>query len=256
VTQCSGLAQFCSFDTHEWLVEAIHDSGPPDFQVQGVVDRLRSRLDKEFCTNRTILQMDAADRRLSVLLSGYRWSNPVTPITAIISNWEEPAKRLKHNQALTRFVPDLRELGKLDCQVIGIGMLDALDNRQVDALRADAPSLTPEAVTSRLVNILRVAGRHVLGQTTIGGQISTVLNSAKRGDAIKSGYHVSSVQRASFVPAFVWALSSGSLMTRGGQSAPVDPSSPPLSVPVVHRNRPCPCGSGKKYKACHGARAR
>ncbi|MBU3683179.1 MAG: SEC-C metal-binding domain-containing protein [Phycisphaerales bacterium] len=24
---------------------------------------------------------------------------------------------------------------------------------------------------------------------------------------------------------------------------------------VVGRNEPCPCGSGKKYKSCHGAKA-
>ncbi len=27
------------------------------------------------------------------------------------------------------------------------------------------------------------------------------------------------------------------------------------AVPKVGRNDPCPCGSGKKYKKCHGARA-
>ena len=25
-------------------------------------------------------------------------------------------------------------------------------------------------------------------------------------------------------------------------------------IPVVGRNEPCPCGSGKKYKHCHGAK--
>jgi preprotein translocase subunit SecA len=30
--------------------------------------------------------------------------------------------------------------------------------------------------------------------------------------------------------------------------APVDPS----SIPVVGRNEPCPCGSGVKYRQCHG----
>ena len=25
-----------------------------------------------------------------------------------------------------------------------------------------------------------------------------------------------------------------------------------FAVPEVGRNSPCPCGSGKKYKACHG----
>ena len=38
-----------------------------------------------------------------------------------------------------------------------------------------------------------------------------------------------------------------------------DPSSPgvkqePVKVgPKIGRNDPCPCGSGKKYKQCHGA---
>ena len=27
------------------------------------------------------------------------------------------------------------------------------------------------------------------------------------------------------------------------------------SMPAVGRNAPCPCGSGKKYKKCHGATA-
>jgi len=27
---------------------------------------------------------------------------------------------------------------------------------------------------------------------------------------------------------------------------------PSGSVPKVGRNEPCPCGSGKKYKQCHG----
>ncbi|MHC4493608.1 MAG: SEC-C metal-binding domain-containing protein, partial [Planctomycetota bacterium] len=26
------------------------------------------------------------------------------------------------------------------------------------------------------------------------------------------------------------------------------------AMPKVGRNDPCPCGSGKKYKKCHGAR--
>lgn len=31
-------------------------------------------------------------------------------------------------------------------------------------------------------------------------------------------------------------------------------AAPPVAVPVakVGRNDPCPCGSGKKYKQCHG----
>jgi preprotein translocase subunit SecA len=30
------------------------------------------------------------------------------------------------------------------------------------------------------------------------------------------------------------------------------PKSPPIAVEKIGRNDPCPCGSGKKYKKCHG----
>jgi preprotein translocase subunit SecA len=48
----------------------------------------------------------------------------------------------------------------------------------------------------------------------------------------------------------------------GGAAAPAAPvpEAPPANVPTVKsewdktpRNAPCPCGSGKKFKLCHGA---
>ncbi|MDP2677953.1 MAG: preprotein translocase subunit SecA [Rhodoferax sp.] len=38
----------------------------------------------------------------------------------------------------------------------------------------------------------------------------------------------------------------------GGVEIKVDETTMPLEVPRVGRNEPCPCGSGKKYKQCHG----
>jgi preprotein translocase subunit SecA len=45
-----------------------------------------------------------------------------------------------------------------------------------------------------------------------------------------------------------------------GPAAPAQPEVPAANVPVVKsdwdktpRNAPCPCGSGKKFKLCHGA---
>ena len=39
----------------------------------------------------------------------------------------------------------------------------------------------------------------------------------------------------------------------GGTSSSFGPVARGGSVPEVGRNDPCPCGSGKKYKKCHGA---
>ena len=38
----------------------------------------------------------------------------------------------------------------------------------------------------------------------------------------------------------------------GSVSQEADPATVADEVPRVGRNDPCPCGSGKKYKACHG----
>jgi preprotein translocase subunit SecA len=48
----------------------------------------------------------------------------------------------------------------------------------------------------------------------------------------------------------------GFLSQRSGASAPPPPPGKPQPVVIGHkvgRNDPCPCGSGKKYKKCHGA---
>ena len=42
-----------------------------------------------------------------------------------------------------------------------------------------------------------------------------------------------------------------SAAAQGGSDAPVRPIQ--RAFPKVGRNEPCPCGSGKKYKRCHGA---
>ncbi|MFZ1110741.1 MAG: SEC-C metal-binding domain-containing protein, partial [Rhodomicrobium sp.] len=38
----------------------------------------------------------------------------------------------------------------------------------------------------------------------------------------------------------------------GGRAPAVDPNNP-ATWGKVARNAPCPCGSGKKFKHCHGA---
>jgi uncharacterized protein YecA (UPF0149 family) len=43
------------------------------------------------------------------------------------------------------------------------------------------------------------------------------------------------------------------LRLSGSGDAPARPQTLQRKTPKVGRNDPCPCGSGKKYKKCHGA---
>jgi len=38
----------------------------------------------------------------------------------------------------------------------------------------------------------------------------------------------------------------------GAEISCISPTGATAAVPEVGRNDPCPCGSGKKYKKCHG----
>jgi uncharacterized protein YecA (UPF0149 family) len=58
-----------------------------------------------------------------------------------------------------------------------------------------------------------------------------------------------------------WADYQGKRLAQSGLRASVPvrntsraiaPSSPVPNVPKVGPNQPCPCGSGEKYKRCHG----
>ncbi|MGH7962905.1 MAG: SEC-C metal-binding domain-containing protein, partial [Candidatus Binatia bacterium] len=42
------------------------------------------------------------------------------------------------------------------------------------------------------------------------------------------------------------------VMSHGGVAQQVQPAQTKRDAPKVGRNDPCPCGSGKKYKKCHG----
>jgi preprotein translocase subunit SecA len=49
----------------------------------------------------------------------------------------------------------------------------------------------------------------------------------------------------------------GAAASAGGQGGGDEAGAAPVrrNEPKVGRNDPCPCGSGKKYKKCHGAQA-
>ncbi len=60
-------------------------------------------------------------------------------------------------------------------------------------------------------------------------------------------------ERVNFQHQAVSALSEPAAGEGGGDGAAVDKTAPFVRVVAkVGRNDPCPCGSGKKYKVCHG----
>jgi preprotein translocase subunit SecA len=92
------------------------------------------------------------------------------------------------------------------------------------------------------------------------------------GAGAQSAPAATSVARAAIAPApAAPAIAAAAQMVRGSaqqeadlaiaeragmpaSAAPAAPVTTDAGMPVVGRNEPCPCGSGKKYKQCHGAK--
>jgi len=69
-----------------------------------------------------------------------------------------------------------------------------------------------------------------------------------RHDVVRIIFHVSLTRQEAPKPSPVVAQSSARTINRATQTAPK------VADKKVGRNDPCPCGSGKKYKKCCGAK--
>lgn len=86
----TGLATQGSFDTRRWLLGAILEAAPPDFQIEFIVERFREIATREFRRNPDILRIfPKRNRKLSLMLTGY-WNTTVGSLPAgwIITNFQ------------------------------------------------------------------------------------------------------------------------------------------------------------------------
>ena len=172
---------------------------------------------------------------------------------SVVSNFQRPGPYLSSEP--TAFDPFSLATGALkseECVTVAIGDSSRLSGYKVARLRETAVGLDPTTVAIRLVHIIRRAVVAGAGFSTIGSRITSIIIRPDISTPIQSHYHSAVVQRSSFMPALVTTLSGSQSVISNISITPVEPDTPAISVPVVPRNRPCPCQSGKKYKHCHG----
>jgi preprotein translocase subunit SecA len=98
--------------------------------------------------------------------------------------------------------------------------------------RPEPPRKLPQRVRTNAEDIARASGQQSKGEEATRNELRTLKAGAKNSNRNgSSGQRGGSAQR------------SGNVSTVSQPSGPVK----------VGRNDLCPCGSGKKYKKCHGA---
>jgi hypothetical protein len=128
-----------------------------------------------------------------------------------------------------------------------------MSNKDITVLRKLLLEHRPqEAIIGKAVELIREMADRPAAQNTIGKQISTIVVPRNITQSAKSGYYSNVTTHKVAIPDLVSVLPGEPFAVANISVETVSENTRPMVVPKVGRNHPCPCGSGVKYKRCHG----
>jgi hypothetical protein len=251
----SGLARVGNFDIFETVKDLLVAAAPPDYRWGRMVYRFAERLSEEF-RHPTIRGLPPDQRRASFHFVGHMRTDPPTPTITYVSNWDDPANRLRADPPADEF----KVSGGVFTHPTGFPRIVMLGAHAhlgeedfqplMDLLRDRCP---PKLLVDKGVALMRQWADDPRAGGTIGKQLSSVIAPAAGSRWAAARYHTNVPRSTVYMVDNVYALPGKVLQTRGGVVGRVDGGT--VAVPPAGRNKPCPCGSGKKYRQCHSPAA-
>jgi hypothetical protein len=256
----SGIARALDVDVSRWLLDALRESGPPDYMAGTSLYRLREIATRDFRRLACFRSLNRESRPLSIIFAGYlNYFEPPMIASALISNSQDFARGLRTSQPWDEFVfshTKEKEPRQSNASYIQrIGAIGAVTPTDAEELRVLLDERKPaKAIINKAIDRFQEFADRAAARGGVGKQITWIRIPSDRTEEVEFGYYSNVPSYASFSPSVVWCTSRGGGAVDGVSIVAVDPlSTPPLVVPRAPRNAPCPCGSGKKYKKCHGS---
>ena len=256
----SGLAGIPSsgFRTRFWLPQTLAEVAATDHTLNGILAGLKVRAERD------ISPLRVTSKRLSITGVGYYYA--VTPPRLIafrLSNFEsaDPQPVVSRNTgrdfALWTWVSDegaapvrLRHISGWNA---GPDETGPAWDEIYEWLRLGKPSA---AIVSRAVRMIRLVSDDKATRGAVGGECMSIVIPSDPARPPISEYHSSGVKTSVYMPGHIEARGGehGVYVLADTEMGITDSAGKKLAsaVPQVPRNRPCPCGSGRKFKYCHG----
>jgi hypothetical protein len=194
------------------------------------------------------------------MLTGFLYTqNGVVPAIQFTTNFQDFDSRVdaalawpEFKQWTTTPKDGVTEFGSVQ----RIGNYDALAMEDVFAIKKLLlERRSVNAILERAAYAIRVAAERPESAGTIGKQIMSVVLPADPRKPGRWRYDSSKQHKKYFAPDVVTAFrSTGRVIFRDMRLELTGRSDLPLVVPPQSRRQPCACGSGKRYKNCHGQR--
>lgn len=249
----TGLARAGSFDAASWIQDFLVHNSEPERKWIPVRKRLVNALENEIRQ----VKGPAATKRLSILVTGYEYSEDQEMAGGVltrISNFERgnvvlsEAEDTFHVEDSVARRPPTGDPYLFTVAGTTRGIEESMRRGFQELLIGEAPG---RAVADKALELGIDAAQSPRSAGVIGQSWSSAVIFSHPRDPIWIQYHTPKPVKEQWSANLVDAtgphpvIGLSSLMTET-----VEPFA--HSFPRTPRNAPCPCGSGKKYKKCHG----
>jgi hypothetical protein len=239
-----------SFETQDWLLDALRVCAVPEPLIDPTLRRLEERATTD------VAAMSASDKRLTIVATGLRrHQEGVEAFFYRLSNYEWHASQLPQATFQTTYPPPL-DSGR----AFAAGRPSAVrenDLERLEELLRDGRA-RPDLANAALAVLRRAADldpERKIGKQALSCYLQAdspfIMNSyhPERAETISYGASLLDVRpgHETIQPDLAFQ------MMFVPDDEPEGEPRPMLNVASVGRNDPCWCGSGKKFKKCHGA---
>lgn len=247
----TGLASIGSFQTSAWLMEALQEASKRDARFRELIEHFAEVASAAFGTNTEILAAPEKHRRLTVMFTGYTAGGYI--VNALASNFQDFHNFIDY--------PVAQPVFKVHCEtssvpadqnptmIQAIGAFRAMTTSDERELRSMLEVRAPhDAVRAKAaVIVANIADRH-RSAGTVGKRLNSARIDYRQPWAAFAGYESDTVEKILPMLDIVDGRRGGTGLLIGQITLTGER---PVVFPKVHRNAPCPCGSGKKFRFCH-----
>jgi hypothetical protein len=262
----TGLGSTPNFKTRLWLGEALSEAAEPEPLLESTMARFREIASRDIKKVALSAQDDPSIKCLTIFAAGYQYSNDrPRPWFFRVSNFEGE-KLLPRPQSLPNddfsliWTREKRPTSTpYTCAIAGGWTRGIPPNSLSQVHTLLTARKPPRALVDKAVEIIQATADSPTSSDKVGKQCTSIVLPQNPALPAELEYHSATLARQTFLPGYIEA--------RGGQFGAYILMDPTFAledeagnrlvaqVPKVGRNRPCPCGSGRKYKQCHGSRA-
>lgn len=242
----TGLAIAGRFETSRAMLRVLAQAGEPDHLLLPTIQRFKIGMSEEIKK----LNISAKDKHLRFIFAGYRYAqSTATPVLIQVTNVFDKSHAAQKHASDDFLLMAWRNQAPFGS--FGFGMTAGVS--PVDRARLNKLLLQErpaEALVNKAVDTIWNAADSPKSKNLVGKQCMSIVVPIRGG--VIAHYHSAKLKNKLYLPSSVVSTPNASFTSQGGTIEQLDVTGVPLVVPKVERNRPCPCGSGKKYKKCHG----